>query len=114
MICIEEWSAGEGVLMVRTVDTARPKELDRRIAAEGWVALMFFSRQDLIFEAWGRWNTEWAGLDPDEFTFPEAATFLGISTDELLDRMAEDGLILETDDGRIASPHPAILPVHGD
>lgn len=114
MICIEEWNAGEGVLMVRTADTVRPKELDRRIAAEGWIALMLFSRGDLVFEAWGRLNTGWAGLDPDEFTIPEAAAFLGISTDELLDRMAEDGLILETDDGRIASPSPDVFLLDRD
>lgn len=111
MIFVEERNGGDGVLVVRTADTARPEDLKRRIAAEGWIALFLFSYGDLLFEAWGRTGMEWPGEQSDYLSISEAAIELGITTEALVERMIEDGLIIDTGNGLVASPHPDILPV---
>ena len=106
MIFLEELNSGEGVLVVRSAGTPRPEELDQRIIAEGWSALLLISYGDLLFEAWGRMHVEFQESSDDFVSIAEAAVELGMSTEELVARMVEDGLFLETSDGLVASPHP--------
>ena len=95
--------------MVRTVDTARPKELDRRITAEGWIALLLFSHGGLVLEAWGSPSVLADTVEHDGFTpIGEAAASLGITTGDLVERMISDGLFIDLDGRLVASPHPDI------
>lgn len=106
MIFLEELNSGEGVLVIRSAGTPRPEELDQRIIAEGWSALLLFSYGDLLFEAWGRMHVEFQETSDDFASIAEAAVELGMSTEELVARMVKDGLFLKTSDGLVASPHP--------
>ena len=106
MIFLEELNSGEGVLVIRSSGTPRPEDLDQRILAEGWSALLLFSYGDLLCEAWGRMHAEAIESSGSFASIAEAAVELGMSTEELVARMVEDGLLLETGDGLVASPHP--------
>lgn len=106
MIFLEELNSGEGVLVIRSAGTPRPEDLDERILTEGWSALLLFSYGDLLFEAWGRMHAEPLECSDGFASIAEAAVELGMSTEELMARMIEDGLLLETGDGLVASPHP--------
>ncbi|GAA3521791.1 hypothetical protein [Corynebacterium pilbarense] len=106
MIFLEELNTNKGVLVVRSAGTPRPEDLDQRILTEGWSALLLFSYGDLLFEAWGRMYVEFQESSDEFASIAEAAVELGMSTEELVARMVEDGLFLETSDGLIASPHP--------
>jgi hypothetical protein len=52
-------------------------------------------------------------MEPNEvLSITEAAAEIGISVEELIGRMAEDGLLIEhPNGGYIAGPHPDIQPL---
>lgn len=106
MIFLEELNTNEGVLVVRSAGTPRPEDLDQRILTEGWSALLLFSYGDLLFEAWGRMHVEFQESSDDFVSIAEAAVELGMSTEEPVERLISDGLLIELDGELIASPHP--------
>lgn len=102
------------LLIIRTTDEKRPCWMDNHVLENGWIATACFQYGVLLFEAW---------TDPAEITTPapseeyvsitEAASELGISTNEVIDRMLDDGLLLEIDGSLVASPHPDVKKIGG-
>lgn len=45
-------------------------------------------------------------------TIPEAAEALGITPEEFVNRMNEDGLVIDADGDLVALPHPDLVPLN--
>lgn len=109
MIVYERLSGADGVLVVRDTATSRTERLDSLITANEWTARLFFTYGSLIIEVWGAPSVLAGTVEHDSFTtIGEAAVELGITTEDLVERLISDGLLIELDGELIASPHPAI------
>lgn len=112
MIAYERLRGADGVLVVRYSGTSRTAELDDLIEVNGWTARFMFSYGCLLFEVWGAANvlatTPVDEPDSEFISIEQAAAELGVTTDEFIECMIRDGLLIELDGELIASPHPAI------
>ncbi len=102
------------LLIIRTSDQKRSGWMDKHLLDNGWIASACFQYGALLFEAW----TDPAGIETpapseDYVSIAEAASELGISTNEIIDRMLDDGLLLEIDGRLVASPHPDVKKIGG-
>ena len=109
MIAYERLRGADGVLVVRDTATSRTERLDSLIKAERWTARLLFTYGSLVIEVWGGPSVLPGTVEHDSFTtIGEAAVELGITTEDLVERMVSDGLFIDLDGRLIASPHPDI------
>lgn len=109
MIAYERLSGADGVLVVRDTTTSRTERLDSLIRADGWTARLLFAYGSLVIEVWGGPSVLPGTVEHDSFTtIGEAAVELGITTEDLVERLISDGLLIDLDGQLVASPHPDI------
>ena len=109
MIVYERLRGADGVLVVRDTATSRTERLDSLIRAERWTARLLFTYGSLVIEVWGGPSVLPGTVEQSSFTsIREAAIELGITTEELVERLIHDGLLIDLDGELIASPHPDI------
>lgn len=112
MIVYERLIGADGVLVVRDTATGRTAELNDLIRVNRWTARLMFSYGCLLFEVWGAASvlaTTPADESADDYiTVEQAAAELGITTEDLVERMISDGLLIDLDGEIVASPHPDI------
>lgn len=109
MIAYERLSGADGVLVVRDTTTGRTERLDSLIKANEWTARLLLTYGSLVIEVWGGPSVLAGTVEHDSFTtIDEAAAELGITAEDLVERMISDGLFINLDGQLVASPHPDI------